>query len=130
MPYVVAAALLDGEVVPHSFADHKLKDPAMTQMIQKVRVNEAADISARFPESWSTRIRVRHRSGDEAVHEVRYPKGHFNDPLSDRELETKFRGMFRGFGDDMQCQAVLDALWQFDRARDVGEILTALQRKS
>lgn len=126
MPYVVAAALMDGEVVPHSFADHRLKDPAMAALMQKVKVTEAPDITARFPESWSTRIRVRHTGGDDAVHEVRYPKGHFNDPLNDRELETKFRGMFRGYGDDAQCQAVLDALWQFEQAPDVAGVLRSL----
>ncbi len=130
LPYVVAAALLDGEVVPQSFADDRLRDPALAALMQKVTVAEDPDISARFPQSWSTRIRVRHGAGDETTHEVRHPKGHIRDPLSDAELETKFRGMFRGFGGDAQCHAVLDALWQFEHAHDVADVLTLLLRRN
>lgn len=123
LPYVVAVALLDGEVVPRSFAADRLTDPSVVKLMNKVKVVESPELTARFPESWSTRLRIRLSSGDEIATEVRYPKGHIKDPLSDAELENKFRGMFREYGNESQCQAALDGLWKFDRAKNVGDVL-------
>ena len=130
LPYVVAVALLDGEVVPGSFAADRLTDPDVVKLMKKVTVAESPELTARFPESWSTRLRIRLSSGDEVATEVRYPKGHIKDPLSDAELETKFRGMFRDYGQENQCQAALDGLWNFDHAKNVGDVLKLFIRRS
>ena len=98
--------------------------------MQKVKVVESPELTARFPEAWSTCVRVRLKSGQEVATEVRYPKGHVKDPLSDAEIEQKFRSMFRGYGDERQCQSVLDALWKFDHAANVGDVLKPLVKQS
>jgi len=130
LPYVVAVGLIDGQVTPQSFAADRLVDPAVVALMQKVKVVESPELTARFPEAWSTRLRVRLASGGEVTTEVRYPKGHVKDPLSDADIEKKFRSMFRSYGDERQCQAVLDALWKFDHAASVGEVLQPLVKQS
>lgn len=129
LPYVVAVGLLDGEVVPRAFAPERLVDPAVTALMKKIKVAESPELSARFPESWSSRLRVRLASGNEITHEVRHPRGHVKDPLSDAQLEAKFRGMFRDYGDEAQCSAVLKALWNLNLANDVGQVLKTLVRR-
>lgn len=129
MPYVVVAGLIDGEVTPASFAEKRITDPSTVALMQKVKVTESQEFTARFPESWSTRLTVKMKSGEPLVAEVRYPKGHANAPLSDAELEKKFRSMFREYGDEAQCKAVLDQLWKFERAKHMKDVLSALVRR-
>ena len=124
LPYVVAVALLDGEVTSRSFSGERLVDPVVADLMRKVKVVESTELSARFPESWSCRLRIGMLSRDALVTEVRYPKGHINNPMDDAEVAAKFRGMFRDFGNERQCEAALDGLWNFDRAKDIGDVLS------
>jgi 2-methylcitrate dehydratase len=123
MPYVVAVALLDGEVTPRSFGPERLADRAIADLIRRIKVSESAEFSAQFPESWHSRLKVKMSSGEVLASEVRYPKGHFSSPMDDAELEAKFRGMFRDYGDERQCDAALKGLWSAERVPNIADVL-------
>ena len=120
LPYVVAAALVDGEVTARSFAPERLTDPALARLMGKVKVSESAELSAMYPEAAPSRVSFTLASGEVLTSEVKYPKGHARSPMHDAEVEQKFRQLFGAFGTASQCDAALRALWDFDRARDVG----------
>jgi 2-methylcitrate dehydratase len=119
LPYVVAIALLDGKVTAQSFAPERLTDPAVAALMKKVTVTEDAGLSAQYPESSASRVDVRLASGTTLTREVRYPKGHAMNPLTDAEVEAKFRELFVQCGDAAQCEITLEALRNIDRAKDV-----------
>ncbi|MBI4192589.1 MAG: MmgE/PrpD family protein [Betaproteobacteria bacterium] len=123
MPYVIAIALLDGEVTARSFAHERLTDPAVVNLMRKVKVSESAALSAQYPESMPSRLSIRMSSGEVFTAEVRYPKGHAKNPMDDAEVEQKFRSLFREYGDERQCERALQGLWDFDRATDIGNVL-------
>lgn len=123
LPYVVSVALLDGEITARSFAAERLVDPAIVELMRKVRVAENRDLSAQYPESTPCRLEIRLVSGDVVVSESKYPKGHSRNPISDAELEEKFRSLFREHGDERQCAAALRGLWNFDAATDIRDVL-------
>jgi 2-methylcitrate dehydratase PrpD len=52
--------------------------------------------------------------------EMKYPKGHAGNPMTDSELEKKFGEMYGSHGDAAERDALLRAIWNFDRATDVG----------
>jgi 2-methylcitrate dehydratase len=89
-PYCIAVALLDGEVTRASFADARLRDPSVSAIMGKVRVVEAAELSAMYPEGSPSRVTIVMRSGETHTAEVRYPKGHEKNPMTDGEIERKF----------------------------------------
>lgn len=130
LPYVVAVTLLDGELTSQSFAEARLQDPAVISLMRKVKVQENAELSARYPRASSCRLRIRTQSGATVVAEVEHPKGHINNPMDDAELEAKFRDLFRGYGDEQQCTTALNKLWSFERAGDVTEVLGHLITRS
>ena len=127
MPYVIAIALLDGEVTGDSFQASRLTDPLVASLMQKIKVSASADLCALYPESAPSRVRVRMESGDVHTAEVRYPKGHARNPLSDRELEEKFRRIFAEQGRAAQSEAALQALWAFDQAGDINAVFALLR---
>jgi 2-methylcitrate dehydratase len=119
MPYVIAIALLDGEITARSFSPGRLTDPAVAGLMRKVRVSECAELSARFPEAAPGRVSIRMSSGEVLTQEISYPKGHVRNPMNDAEVEDKFRMLFRGHGNESQCKTILQSLWNCERAVDI-----------
>ena len=119
MPYVVAKAFMDGKLTSKSFAPERLTDPAVRDLMHKVKVSESAELSLQYPEGAPGRLRVRTVSGEVLVEEVRYPKGHARNPMNDNDVEQKFRDMFQAHGDARQCAAALQMLRRFEHVTDV-----------
>ena len=65
------------------------------------------------------------KSGEEHVAEIRYPKGHEKNPMTDDEIERKFHELCAGRLDAGQRERALAALWQLENIGDTAEI-TAL----
>ena len=122
LPYVVAIALLDGEITPRSFSETRLFDQTVSSLMNKVKVQENPQFSSQYPESAYSRLRVRMLSGEEIKAEVRYPKGHIRNQIDDPTLEAKFRSMFVGFADELHCEKALHELWNFEDITDVEHV--------
>jgi 2-methylcitrate dehydratase len=126
LPYCVAIALIDGEVTRASFAEERLRDPVVAALMRKVKVVEDPAFSAQYPESAPGRVTLRLNSGKTHAAEIRYPKGHEKDPMTDAEIERKFRDLGKGRLDAACCDKVLDALWRIDGFDNVGEVTALL----
>ena len=119
MPYVVAIALLDGKITNGSFAPERLADPAVADIMRKVKVSESAALSAQYPAAAPSRVSIRMSSGEVIMQEIKFPKGHAGNPMDDAAVEEKFRELFRAHADASQCTMVLESLWSFERAHDI-----------
>jgi 2-methylcitrate dehydratase len=54
---------------------------------------------------------------------VAYHKGHYKNPISDSEVEEKFRSLAEEVLSARQMNRLLDRLWHLEDAKDVGEIV-------
>ncbi|MGE5522533.1 MAG: MmgE/PrpD family protein [Rhodospirillaceae bacterium] len=129
LPYCVAVALVDGKVTRESFAETRLGDPTLAGLMRKVKVSEDKTLSAQYPEGSPGRVTIRMASGEVHVEEIRYPKGHEKSPMSDAEIEQKFRDLSAVRLDARQCDEALAALWQTERIDDVGKITALLVKQ-
>jgi 2-methylcitrate dehydratase len=127
MPYCVAAALLDGTVTVGSFEPKRLSDPKLRALMQKVRVVEQDDFIGWYPKAMPTRVTVRTTNGNEYVKQVDYPLGHPRHPLSDREIEEKFRGLTAGLFTRARAGRVIDMVWRLEELKDVGVLMPLLK---
>lgn len=125
LPYCIAIALIDGAVTRDSFADARLRDPAVAALMQMVKVAEDPALSARYPEGAPGRVTICLRSGETQRIEIIYPRGHEKNPMSDAEIEQKFHILCAGRLNAARRDRALSALWQLETVRDIGEI-TAL----
>ena len=128
LPYVAATALVDGDVTSASFVDERLSDARIAKLMAVTTVKEDPRLTAKHPECAPTRVRITLDDGAEHVKEVDYAAGHAQSPLSDQEVEAKFRGMFALHGSRAHCDELLAALWAFERADDVVEIVKLCAR--
>jgi len=126
-PYAVAVALLDGTVTLQSFGPKRLNDAALQALMQKVRVVEQEEFKGWYPQAMPTRVSVRTAMGKEYVKQVDFPLGHPRNPMSDREVEEKFRALAAGKLDRAQAGKVIDLVWKLDRLKDIGSLMPLLK---
>jgi 2-methylcitrate dehydratase len=55
--------------------------------------------------------------------EVPYHRGHWKNPMTDTEVEAKFRGLAADLLTSSQTNTLLDRLWHLEQVEDIGEVL-------
>jgi 2-methylcitrate dehydratase PrpD len=93
MAYCVAVALLDGRVGLEQFSLERMSDPAIGEMIERIRVNVADDLTVKYPAAWPARLTLTMADGEVLRGAADYPRGNPENPVSTAELEDKFRGL-------------------------------------
>lgn len=123
LPYCVAVALYDGEVTLASFDDRHLHDDQLLRLAAKVQVHRDAHLSARYPQGIPNRVVVQLRSGKTLTAEVEYPRGHARNPMTDAELEQKFRALVAPLYGPTRTQTLLEGLWQLDTVSSANSLM-------
>lgn len=116
IPYLVAVAFHDGAVTPASFTEARIQDPALRPFLAKMQVEEDPAYTARFPAAYHCRLEVTTHAGQRLLAETAYPKGHRHNPLSDAEVETKFRRFASSVLSEQQCDMALRQCWSIEQA--------------
>src|SRR5204863_4908520 len=91
LPYCTAAALMDGDVTLATFDEARFTDPALVALTGKVKVRLDDALTPRYPRGIPNRITVTLADGRTVVEEVEFPRGHALNPMTDAEVERKFR---------------------------------------
>jgi 2-methylcitrate dehydratase len=118
IPYLVAVALADGEVTPSQFTEERIADAATQALLPKISVREDPSMTAAFPGALAAHISA---MVGERKYEAVVPnaKGHELNPLTDAEIETKFRSLARDVMPNARVDGVLARLWAFDQEPSV-----------
>ena len=127
LPYVVAAAVADGNVLPSSFNDEKLKDPRIWDLLGKIKVVADPEIDAMFPGVKRARVTITDNGGQSYTAQVDHAKGSPQNPMSDEEIVSKFRANAAEVLDKEQQDRVIDLTWHFEEVEDLGEYLSLLR---
>jgi 2-methylcitrate dehydratase len=126
MPYLVATAFQDGAVTPATFAPSRVRDPALRPLIKKLTVIEEPEFTRRYPAESCTRIEVTTKDGRRLAAETSHPKGHYRNPLTDEEVESKFRGLASGALGVEGCDRVLAEVWDLKNAATLDRLFESL----
>jgi 2-methylcitrate dehydratase len=123
LPYIVAAALIDGTIEPATFSEERISDPRLRALIQKVTVREDPEFTKQYPNVVPCRIEVVSADGKRQLADISYPRGHAKNPMTDDEIEQKFYRMCSSSLDLTRVKAILKSLWALDEVDDVGNVL-------
>lgn len=126
LPYCIAVALMDGQVTLDSFDAAHLGNEALMALIQRIEVRADAELNRRYPEGIPNRLRVHLRDGTVLEKEVTYPRGHARNPMTDVEVENKFRALAEGVLPPERVAEVLDRCWHLERQSEVGTLMRLL----
>ncbi len=126
IPFLVAAALKDGTVNPSTFTDAGISDPALRDIMSKMTLVEEPSFTQKYPQEYNCRITVTDRAGGIHSAQTSYPKGHGSNPMSDAEVEAKFRNLASGVLTDDQCGEALETVWALDNLADIEDLFDSL----
>jgi 2-methylcitrate dehydratase len=126
--YIVAAALLDGEITRRTFALGRIREPLTLDLLQhRVSVHEDAELTGGYPDGIPNRITVTTSDGVELVREVRYPRGHAKNPMTDDEVTAKYRSNVAELWSAEQSDRVADLVWRLEELDSVEELTSAMR---
>ena len=105
--YVVAAALLEGQVLPPQFSDAKLSDPAITALAERLELEHDPALDKLYPERFAAWIAVED-SGKWVRVDVLDPTGSDAHPIGRDGIIDKFRGINPQLPADAIAETVLN----------------------
>ena len=126
IPFMVAAALRDGQVTPATFTAASIADPALREIIGKMTIEEDADFTRRYSAEYNCHMEITTKDGRSLVASTSYPKGHRNNPLNDSELEAKFRGLAVPTITEQQCDQAIRLLWDTENLPNLDQLFDSL----
>jgi 2-methylcitrate dehydratase PrpD len=124
-PFTVATALAGGGglgVSLDDFTDEAVKDPVKLDLASRVRCIADAECDRIFPNQFPAVLRVRLKSGEAREARISHNRGGPENPLSDEELEVKFRanaGIALPAERVEELRSALEALGEADTVGDV-----------
>lgn len=129
LPYILAVCLTQGGYWLDDFTEEKFKNPKLRPLMKKIQVRETEKCNRKFPESNSFRIEVTMRDGEKIVREIDHARGDPQNPMTDEEIETKFRRLAGPVMSKEQMDRALDRLWHLETVRDFSEVLSLFELK-
>jgi 2-methylcitrate dehydratase len=126
LPYCTAVALADGDVTLAQFDPMRFTDHALLELTAKVRIHRDKSLSERYPRGIPNRLTVTLKNGRRLVREVEFPRGHNLNPMTDTEVEKKFRTLAEPHCGSERASAILAACWKLNDLKNGSELLSLL----
>jgi 2-methylcitrate dehydratase PrpD len=89
LPYSIAVMLVHGKAGLEEFTEAAIRDPAVLALAKKVRY--ALDPTIDYPRHFSGHVKITLDDGKVLEENQPHPRGGFEEPLSPREIQAKFR---------------------------------------
>ncbi|HEY6254589.1 MAG TPA: MmgE/PrpD family protein [Xanthobacteraceae bacterium] len=123
IPYLVARALLDGDVKVTDFEVERFKNPRALALKRKLTVRPDAALSN---ENLGANMEVTLRNGTVLSASVPIPPGNMLNPASDADLTRKFLALSEGVLGRARAQKAIEVVLAVDTMGDLGNLLSAL----
>jgi 2-methylcitrate dehydratase len=125
LPYLLAVALLDGQVLPEQFTPERIVRPDVQELLRRVEVRPAADLSARFPDEHACRLRIHLVDGTTLAGEKSDYEGFLTRPMSWQQARGKFERLAAGRIEPELASDLISAVESLDEleTRDLTALL-------
>lgn len=115
--YANAFAIKERHFGPESIQPKYFTDPVILDLIEKITVEADPSLSG-----YQAISEITTKNGLKYTKRIDTPHGLGNDPLTDKELEEKFRDMAIKYMDEKQIERILDTVWNIEKLDDIGEL--------
>lgn len=127
LPYVVAAALVDGKVTVGTFKQERIADTALHSVMDRIVVRHDKKLTDQYPDTMQSHFKAILRDGSLIEEHIDYPKGHRRNPMQAEDVDAKFRELCGPVLGPAQTERLLAKLWRFEELPDIGDVLTDLK---
>jgi len=127
LPYVIAAALVDRQVTPAQFEMAKIMDPKIREQLKKIEVVADPEIEKVFPALQRVIVNITAKDGRTFSKQLDYPKGDTRNPLTDAEIEEKFRALAEGVLSKKAQDRLIRAIWKLEKLDSVAKLMRLMK---
>jgi 2-methylcitrate dehydratase len=110
LPYLLAVAMLDGDVMPAQFEPDRIIRADVQQLLKKVSVRPDHEFTELYPAKMPAKITVRLQDGTVIEHEVQDFPGMPSDPFTWDDSVEKFDRLVAGRADESVIREIKDAV--------------------
>ncbi len=122
IPYVTAAALMDGTVTPRSFDDAHLSNPLLRALMEKITVVSNDDFTRAYEQQQRSRITVLTTDGERYTGESWGGSGDLSAQPSDAQIGEKFSNLAEEYLGPKRVDAILDRLWHLEDENNIAAL--------
>lgn len=112
--YCTAVAFIKSSAGLKDFTLENIKDPEISQFMERIQVEVDPDIEAQYPEKWMSRIEVELTNGEKIHRHVDFPKGDPENPVSAQDLTEKFKTLASPFEAEKNIDQWLHKVWHLE----------------
>ena len=125
LPYLLAVAMLDGDVMPAQFEPDRIARADVQQLLKKVSVRPDHEYTELYPAKMPAKITVRLQDGAVIEHEVQNFPGMPSDPFTWEESVEKFDRLVAGRADESVSREIKDAVRSLEsiQVKDLMQLL-------
>ena len=127
LPFCLAAAIVDGMVTPAQFSDTKLKDPAIWDLLPKIKVSAHPEFEKLFPRLKATEVTIKTTAGKSHTLRIDYPKGDYRDPMTEEELLYKFDSMVLPKMGQQKRDRMIDLIMNVEKVANIKDLMEAMK---
>jgi 2-methylcitrate dehydratase len=126
-PYLIAAALVDGEITEASFSPTRYEDESILDVADAITLVEDPAFTEAFPWSMSCRFEIATTDGRHLTIVGDRPKGHPGNPLSDAELSAKFMAQAAPRIGADNAQQLHDLIWSLESEPSLDRLFALME---
>jgi 2-methylcitrate dehydratase PrpD len=126
IPYAAGLVLRYGKIEPEYYDDPYLHDRALLDLVRRIKCLPSD--AAETPElSNLCELEIVLKTGARKTFRVEYHRGHYKNPMTDAEMEEKFRLLAQKHLSPDRVDALVRRLWQIESEPRVSGLITATQ---
>ncbi|MBA2681868.1 MAG: MmgE/PrpD family protein, partial [Ktedonobacteraceae bacterium] len=110
LPYMVAVALLDGEVSPAQYLPERILQEDVQSLLRRVNIRPDETLSKRFPTAMPCRIQIVLKDGRVLSNEKQDYEGFYTRPLSWEKAVAKFERLATPHAPIEQRAAIIETV--------------------
>ncbi len=123
LPYCLARALVDGDLVLESFDPAVINDPKVWELISICSLDDDYHMDNLYPAKWPSYLEITLKNGQVLRKETSYPKGDPEKPATRDELELKFKKLASMAMDEIRAESIINNLGDLESMDSINKIL-------
>ncbi len=110
LPYILAAAILDGAVMPEQYRSERIVKDDIQNLLKRILIRSRAELSDRFPREMPCVSKVTLKNGEILEYEKKDYEGFYTRPLQWEGVARKFEFLSRPYVGSELSKSILQAV--------------------
>ena len=127
LPYCIAAAIVDRKITTDQFNDDRIQDPKIGSVLPKIKGEASEEFERMFPAKQPSKVTIKLKSGATHSAQLDYPKGDPREPMTDWDLQNKFKGLSSGLLSENKQEEIRQAIWDLESFETINDFMHLLK---